>query len=77
MGEAVATPDRSFCGRNNRSLCSTARENTSAKIPLGSNIAKDMLFADEKRQVALQQIMRTDAQKVWDEFRKLPDGARY
>jgi hypothetical protein len=29
------------------------------------------------RQVTLQQIMRTEAQHVWDEFRKLPDGARY
>ena len=42
-----------------------------------SNIAKDMQLAREKRQVNLQQIMRTDAQQVWDEFRKLPDGARY
>ncbi len=42
-----------------------------------SNIAKDMQFPYEKRQVTLQQIMRTDAQQVWDEFRKLPDGARY
>ena len=42
-----------------------------------SNIAKDMQLAPEKRQVALQQIMRTDAQQVWEEFRKLPDGARY
>ena len=42
-----------------------------------SNIAKDMQLAREKRQVALQQIMRTDAQQVWEEFRKLPDGARY
>jgi hypothetical protein len=25
----------------------------------------------------LQQILRPDAQKVWDEFRQLPDGARY
>jgi guanine deaminase len=42
-----------------------------------SNIARDMQLAREERQVALQQIMRTDAQQVWDEFRKLPDGARY
>lgn len=42
-----------------------------------SNIAKDMQFPYEQRQVALQQIMRPDAQKVWDEFRKMPDRARY
>ena len=42
-----------------------------------SNIAKDMQFPYEQRQVALQQIMRHDAQKVWDEFRQLPDRARY
>jgi guanine deaminase len=42
-----------------------------------SNIAMDMQLAREDRQVVLQQIMRTDAQQVWDEFRKLPDGARY
>jgi tRNA(Arg) A34 adenosine deaminase TadA len=42
-----------------------------------SNIAKDMQFPYEQRQVALQQIMRPDAQKVWDEFRQMPDKARY
>ncbi len=42
-----------------------------------SNIAKDMQFPYEQRQVALQQIMRPDAQKVWDEFRQMPDRARY
>jgi guanine deaminase len=42
-----------------------------------SNIAKDMQFPYEQRQVALQQIMRPDAQKVWEEFRQLPDRARY
>ena len=42
-----------------------------------SNIAKDMQLAREQRQVPLQQIMRTDAQQVWEEFCKLPDGARY
>jgi len=42
-----------------------------------SNIANDMRFPYEQRQVALQQIMRPDAQKVWEEFRKLPDPARY
>ena len=42
-----------------------------------SNIARDMQSARKERQVTLHQIMRTDAQQVWDEFRKLPDGARY
>jgi guanine deaminase len=31
----------------------------------------------EERQVALQQIMLPDAQKVWAEFRQMPDRARY
>jgi guanine deaminase len=42
-----------------------------------SNIAKDMSFPYEQRHVALQQIMQPDAQKVWEEFRHLPDRARY
>ncbi len=42
-----------------------------------ANIAKDMSFPYEQRQVALQQIMQGDAQKVWEEFRQLPDRARY
>lgn len=42
-----------------------------------SNIAKDLSFPYEKRQVALQQIMRPEAREVWEDFRKLPDGARY
>lgn len=42
-----------------------------------ANIAKDMSFPYEQRQVTLQQIMRPEAVKVWDEFRNLPDGARY
>jgi guanine deaminase len=42
-----------------------------------SNIAKDMTFPYEQRHVALQQILRPDAQTVWEEFRKMPDRARY
>ena len=42
-----------------------------------SSIAKDMQFPYEWRQVARQQIMRPAAQKVWDEFRQMPDRARY
>ena len=42
-----------------------------------SNISQDMQKAYQQRHVALQQIMRTDAQQVWGEFRKLPNPARY
>jgi tRNA(Arg) A34 adenosine deaminase TadA len=42
-----------------------------------ANIAKDMSFPYEQRQVAMQQIMQPDAKKVWDQFRELPDKARY
>ncbi len=42
-----------------------------------ANIAKDLTLPYEVRQVAVQQIMRPQAQQVWEEFRKLPDGARY
>jgi tRNA(Arg) A34 adenosine deaminase TadA len=42
-----------------------------------ANIAKDLTLPYEQRQVAMQQIMRPEAVKVWEEFRKLPDGARY
>jgi len=42
-----------------------------------ANIAKDLTLPYEERQVAMQQIMRPDAQQVWDEFRRTPGGARY
>ena len=42
-----------------------------------ANIAKDMSFPYEQRLVAMQQIMQPDAKKVWEEFRQLPDKARY
>jgi len=42
-----------------------------------AKIAKELTLPYEKRHVAMQQIMRPDAQRVWEEFRKLPDGARY
>jgi tRNA(Arg) A34 adenosine deaminase TadA len=42
-----------------------------------ANIAKDLTLPYEQRHVAMQQIMRPEAVKVWEEFRKLPDGARY
>lgn len=42
-----------------------------------ANIARDLTLPYEQRQVAMQQIMRPEAVKVWEEFRKLPDGARY
>jgi guanine deaminase len=42
-----------------------------------SVISQDMAKPYPQRKVALQQIEREEAQKVWQEFRKLPDGARY
>jgi guanine deaminase len=42
-----------------------------------SDIGKEMSLPYEERQVALQQIMQPDAQKVWAEFRQMPDRARY
>lgn len=42
-----------------------------------SNIANDLNLPYGQRHVAVQQIMRPEAQKVWEEFRQLPDGARY
>lgn len=42
-----------------------------------SAISQDMAKPYPRRKVALQQIMRDEAQKVWLEFRKLPDRAKY
>ena len=42
-----------------------------------SVISQDMSKPYPERKVALQQILQADAQKVWLEFRKLPDRARY
>lgn len=42
-----------------------------------ANIARDLTLPYEQRQVAMQQIMRPEAVKIWEEFRQLPDGARY
>ncbi|KPF99377.1 CMP deaminase [Rhodopseudomonas sp. AAP120] len=42
-----------------------------------SNIGADMKKPYAKRQVKIAQMMRGDAQKVWQEFRTLPDRARY
>jgi guanine deaminase len=42
-----------------------------------SVISQDMSRPYPQRKVALQQILQADAQKVWLEFRKLPDRARY
>lgn len=41
------------------------------------NIGMDMKLPYAKRKVKIQQLMRGDAQKVWNEFRKLPDHAKY
>lgn len=42
-----------------------------------SNIGADMKNPYAKRKVRIAQMMRGDAQKVWQEFRNLPDHARY
>ena len=42
-----------------------------------SIIAEDISLPYEERQVALQQIMQPDALRVWAEFRRMPDRARY
>jgi len=39
--------------------------------------SQDMAKLYSKRKLKPQQILQTEGQKVWDEFRKLPDGARY
>lgn len=41
------------------------------------NIATDLIQPYAKRQVAVQQMMRPEAQRIWEEFRALPDRARY
>ncbi|OYU90397.1 MAG: tRNA-specific adenosine deaminase [Bradyrhizobiaceae bacterium PARB1] len=41
------------------------------------NIGTDMKLPYAKRKVKTVQLMRGDAQKVWQEFRKLPDRAKY
>jgi guanine deaminase len=41
------------------------------------NIGTDMKLPYAKRKVKTVQFMRGDAQKVWQEFRKLPDRAKY
>lgn len=41
------------------------------------NIGTDMKLPYAERKVKTVQLMRDDAQKVWQEFRKLPDRAKY
>ncbi len=41
------------------------------------NINTDMKLPYANRKVKTVQLMRDDAQKVWQEFRKLPDRAKY
>ena len=40
-------------------------------------IQQDLKKLYSERQVAMQQILRPEAQKVWAEFRQVPDHARY
>jgi len=42
-----------------------------------TNIGQDMAKPYPQRTVALQQIMQDDAQKVWQDFRKIPNRVRY
>jgi tRNA(Arg) A34 adenosine deaminase TadA len=42
-----------------------------------ANIQSDLTKPYTQRQVAMQQILRPEAQVVWQEFRQLPDRARY
>lgn len=39
--------------------------------------SKDMAKPYPKRKLTPQQILRDEGQQVWQEFRKVPDGARY
>lgn len=42
-----------------------------------SNIGQDMKRPYAKRTVQVLPLMRSEAQKVWQEFRKMPDHAKY
>lgn len=42
-----------------------------------SNISTDMKKPYDERAVPVAPLLREDAQKVWLEFRKMPDGAKY
>jgi tRNA(Arg) A34 adenosine deaminase TadA len=42
-----------------------------------SNINADMKQPYAKRKIKMAQVMQPEAQKVWQEFRKLPDRAKY
>lgn len=42
-----------------------------------SNIGADMKQPYPKRKIKVSQLMQKDAQAVWQEFRKLPDRAKY
>lgn len=42
-----------------------------------TKLSKDICKPYNQRQLAPQQMMQSEAQKVWQEFKKMPDGARY
>ncbi|MFY8147958.1 MAG: nucleoside deaminase [Prochlorococcaceae cyanobacterium] len=42
-----------------------------------ANIGDDLQLPYSERRLAPQQILQEEAAVVWDEFRQLPDGARY
>ncbi|QXL85328.1 hypothetical protein [Comamonas sp. NLF-1-9] len=41
------------------------------------NISEDMKRPYEQRTVPVQPLLREEAQKLWDEFRNMPDRAKY
>jgi guanine deaminase len=42
-----------------------------------TNINVDLSKPYSERQLAPEQLLREEAQAVWQEFREMPDGARY
>ena len=46
-------------------------------FPQGFEIKEDLQKPIEKSAVPQVELLREEAAEVWDEFRKLPDGARY
>ena len=40
-------------------------------------INEDIRRPKEQKEISMEQILQEEAVAVWDEFRKLPDGARY
>jgi len=58
-------------------VCSPLRIQARGEPISGSNISTDMKKPYPERAVPVQPLLRDEAQKVWLEFRKMPDGAKY